>query len=76
MIQCLNRFILPLFLFYLGFLVLGSLVGLAIGLFIGAVLISIIIGFFIGLAVAVIVNAIVLILINKICYTIDPHHCN
>lgn len=66
--QCVSRFLLPILLFYLGFLVLGSLVGLAIGLFYGGVLTSIVIGFFIGLAVAIIVNAIVIIVINRTCY--------
>lgn len=74
--RCVNRFLLPIFLFYLGFLILGSLVGLAIGLVIGAVLVSVIIGFFIGFAIAIIVHAIVLIIINKTCFNNDHHDCN
>ena len=74
--QCVNRFILPTLLFYLGFIFLGSLVGLAIGLAIGAVLIAVIIGFFIGLALAVIINAIVLIILNRTCFRNFLDYCN
>jgi uncharacterized membrane protein (DUF485 family) len=73
MLRCLNRFILPTLLFYLGFLLLGSLVGLATELLIAAVLTSVVIGFFIGLAIAIIVNAIVLIVANKTCFRNDNH---
>lgn len=76
MLRCVNRFILPILLFYIGFIFLGSLVGLAIGLFINAVLTAVIIGFFIGLTIAIIFNAIVLIIINKVCYRNDSQQCN
>lgn len=71
---CVNRFILPTLLFYLGFLLLGSLGGFAIGLILGAVVISVIIGFFIGLALGIIVNAIVIIITNKTCFR-NPTDC-
>lgn len=73
MSRCFARYILPIILFYIGFIFLGSLVGLAIGLAIGAITISIIIGFFIGLSIAIIANAIVLIIINKVCF--KEHDC-
>ncbi len=73
--QCVNRFYLPILLAYLGFLLLGSLVGLAIGLALAAVLLSVIIGFFIGLALAIIVNAIIIIVVNRTCYRKDSA-CN
>lgn len=66
--NCVNRFNLPILLFYLGFLLLGSLVSLAVGLLLGAVLISVVIGTFIGLSLGIIANAIVLIIINKTCF--------
>ncbi|MDD4282184.1 MAG: hypothetical protein PHX03_00095 [Bacilli bacterium] len=74
--QCTNRFILPTLLFYLGFLFLGSLVGLTIGLFFGGILISVIIGAFIGITLAIIVNAIVLIIVNKTCFRNFLDCCN
>lgn len=73
--RCINRFILPILLFYIGFIFLGSLVGLAIGLAIGAILISVIIGFFIGFTIAIIFNAFTLIIINKVCYKNDSAQC-
>lgn len=76
MTKCISRFILPTLLLYLGFVFLGSLIGLAIGLFLGAIFIAVIIGFFIGLSIAIIANAIVLIIINKTCYKNDPNYCN
>jgi inner membrane protein involved in colicin E2 resistance len=76
MIQCINRFLLPILLFYIGFLLLGTLVGLAIGLLIAAVWQAILIGFFIGLALAIIANGIALIIANKTCFKNDPHFCD
>jgi hypothetical protein len=75
MARCVVRFLLPIFLFYLGFILLGSLVGLTIGLFFGAITLGVILGFFIGLTVAIIVHAIVIIIINKVCFRNDPHDC-
>lgn len=74
--RCISRFFLPILLFYIGILLLGTLIGLVVGLFISDILISVILGFFIGLSVAIIVNAIVLIIINRTCfeYYLDP--CN
>lgn len=67
--NCVSRFFVPIFLTYIGFILLGSLVGLAIGLvFIIFLIPAIIIGFFIGLALAFIAHAIILIIINKTCY--------
>jgi hypothetical protein len=75
MTRCVNRFLLPIALLFLGFILLGSLVGLAIGLVVGAVLLSIFIGFFVGLALAIIATAIVVIIINRTCYYIDRDDC-
>lgn len=75
MSRCVNRFLFPTLLLYLGFLILGSLAGLAIGLYLGAIIISVVIGFFIGLALAIIFNAVVLIIANKVCFKNEPHDC-
>ncbi len=75
MIQCINRFLLPTLLFYIGFTLLGALLGIIVGLLICSVLISVIIGFFIGLAIAIIVNGILLIVANKTCLRYDSHRC-
>jgi len=74
--QCINRFILPIFLFYIGITLLGLLIGLTIGLLISAILISSIIDFFIGLSISIIINSIILIVINKTCYKCHHHCCN
>jgi len=73
--RCVNRFFAPILLSYLGFLLLGSLVGLTVGLFVGSILTAIIIGTFIGFAIAIIVNAFIIITINKTCFRND-HYCN
>ncbi len=65
--QCINKFLLPIFLFYLGFLLLGSFIGLVIGLINCSILTAIIIGAFIGLSLGIIIHAIILLIINKIC---------
>ena len=67
--SCVSRFLLPIILVYIGFILLGLLGGLIVGLIVTAALLpALIIGFLIGLALAIIANAIVLIIINKICY--------
>jgi hypothetical protein len=76
MIQCINRFFLPILLFYIGFILLGTLVGLAIGLLILAVWQAVLIGFFIGLDLAIIANGIALIIANIICFRNEHHFCD
>ena len=72
--NCVSRFLAPIFLFYIGFILLGSLIGLIIGLIVATILVpAIIIGFFIGLALALITHAIVLIIINRTCYRNETH---
>lgn len=74
--NCVSRFFAPIFLLYIGFILLGGLIGVIIGLFIPASLTTaIIIGLFVGLALALIANAIVIVVINRTCYNNDYHPC-
>lgn len=72
--NCIRRYFFPIFLFYVGFILLGTLIGLIIGLlFIFILIPAIIIGFFIGFALALIAHAIVLLIVNKNCYRLEYH---
>jgi hypothetical protein len=73
MLRCIHKFTLSIILFFIGFTLLGTFVGLTIGLLIGEALISTILGFLIGLAVAKIVTAFVLVNITKFCIN---NECN
>jgi len=76
MSNCVGRFFAPIFLLYIGFILLGGLIGIIVGLFIPTALTTaIIVGLFIGLALALIANAIIIVIINRTCYKNDYHPC-